>query len=223
MPVKIPVDRAIYGLARHTDSTFENDIRAYEAENAPTGKIVFYGPSYFTRWREKDYGHRPMAKDLLGASGAECVINRGFGSSCPEHQLYYYPRLIRPLAPSVLVYGAWGNWTDFGYSDEEAFELAERVVAWTRTDFPDSRVYLVAGCLEKAPFPYGVHGQFTRFNRRLSEYAATHENVFFLDPKPAFEGTDESIFADHVHYNQKGYDIYAAFFREALAAELAKF
>ena len=82
--------------------SMENAVCNYEKEPIVTDQIVFYGPSYFTRWSPK-YGMRPLREDLVGKSGAPCVINRGFGSSCPEHQLYYYPRLIRPLAPRVLV------------------------------------------------------------------------------------------------------------------------
>jgi lysophospholipase L1-like esterase len=54
-------------------------------------------------------------------------------------------------------------------------------------------------------------------------FCAEKETRHFLDPKPAFEDAPRDVFADHVHFNQKGYDIYAAFFREALKEEVAKF
>ena len=44
-------------------------------------------------WSKK-YGMIPMRDVLLGKSGKPCVINRGFGSSCAEHQLYYYHLLF---------------------------------------------------------------------------------------------------------------------------------
>ena len=83
--------------------SMEDAVREYEKEEIQTGKIVFYGPSNYTRWSAK-YGMKPMADVLLGKSGEKCVINRGFGSSCSEHQLYYYDRMVRPLKPKVLVY-----------------------------------------------------------------------------------------------------------------------
>ena len=110
------------------NDSMEQAVCEYEKEEIKTGGIVFYGPSNFTRWGEK-YGHRPLKDDLLGSSGAQCCINRGFGSSCPEHQLYYYHRMIRPLAPKVLVYSPFGNSRAFGYTTEATFELAQRVVA----------------------------------------------------------------------------------------------
>ena len=116
----------------HTDlKIFEKYAVKYEQEKMPTGQIVFYGPSYFTRWGE-GWGHRPLREDLLGAGGTPCCINRGIGGSCPEHQLYYYDRIVRPLAPKVLVYGSWGNIGYLGYTNEEAIALAERVVAYAR-------------------------------------------------------------------------------------------
>ena len=154
-------------------------------------------------------------------------VNRGFGSSCPEHQLYYYSRLIKPLAPSVLVYSPWGNWDSFGYSAEESWELAERVVVWTQTDFPGCRVYLLGGSWGRDLPDYRVHYTMQDFDALMRRYAETHDEVFFIDPKPAFEGygrgEDTSIYSDHVHFNQKGYDMYRDFFRDVLKDELAKF
>jgi hypothetical protein len=109
------------------NESLENQVLRYEAEQAPQGKIVFYGPSNFTRWSTR-FGMKPMQEVLLGQSGAPCAINRGFGSSCAEHQLYYYPRMVRPLAPSVLVYSTMGNMGPFGYSLEETWMLEERVI-----------------------------------------------------------------------------------------------
>ena len=84
------------------NTSLEKEVARYEAENAEKGQIVFYGPSYFTRWSER-YGNVELRDVILGKSGAKCCLNRGFGSSCPEQQLYYYPRMVRALeAASIL-------------------------------------------------------------------------------------------------------------------------
>ena len=95
MPVKVGLNHI-----EIWDEYMEPAIAAYEQEPQHQGQIVFYGPSYFTRWSTK-YGMKPLRECLLGASGAPCAVNRGFGSSCAEQQLYYYPRAIRPLNPKV--------------------------------------------------------------------------------------------------------------------------
>ena len=103
--------------------SMEDQVRAYEKEPLHKGQIVFYGPSYFTRW-SKRFGMIPMRDSLPGKSGAPCVVNRGFGSSCAEHQLYYYPRMVRPLEPKVLVYSSYGNGSSFGDTDEARWKIA---------------------------------------------------------------------------------------------------
>lgn len=201
--------------------SMEQAVQAYEKEPTVTDQIVFYGPSYFTRWAPK-YGMRPLREDIVGAGGAPCVINRGFGSSCPEHQLYYYARLIHPLAPRVLVYHSHGNSASFGYTLEEEWELAQRVIVWTMTDFPDTRIYLVGvNPCKNMDEAYGRTRE--TYNGWLRAFAETHENCFFIDPVTYPPLLRQDIYTDQVHFNQEGYDLFGEFFREALKDELAQY
>jgi hypothetical protein len=216
MPVKV----GLQYIEIWKDS-MENAVLAYEKEPVITDQIVFYGPSYFTRWSPK-YGMRPLREDIVGASGAPCVINRGFGSSCPEHQLYYYSRLIRPLAPRVLVYHSHGNSAAFGYTLEEEWELAQRVIAWTMTDFPNTRIYLVG--VNPGKNMDEKHAQTREtYNGWLRAFADAHENCFFIDPMTYPPLLRQDIYTDLVHFNQEGYDLYGEFFRDALKDELAQY
>ena len=45
--------------------SMEDEVLAYEAEPQEKGQIVFYGPSYFTRWGTR-FGMKPMRDVLLG-------------------------------------------------------------------------------------------------------------------------------------------------------------
>ena len=201
--------------------SMEQAVQTYEKEPTVTDQIVFYGPSYFTRWAPK-YGMRPLREDIVGASGAPCVINRGFGSSCPEHQLYYYARLIHPLAPRVLVYHSHGNSASFGYTLEEEWELAQRVIVWTMTDFPDTHIYLVGvNPCKNMDEAYGRTRE--TYNGWLRAFAETHENCFFIDPVTYPPLLRQDIYTDQVHFNQEGYDLFGEFFREALKDELAQY
>lgn len=217
MPVKV-------GL-KHIEiwnSNLEKEVCRYEQEPVVKGQIVFYGPSNFTRWSAK-WGMTPLREAIVGKSGAPCCINRGFGSSCPEHQLYYYHRMIRPLAPKVLVYSPFGNSRAFGYTTEETFELAQRVVAYTQTDFPECRVYL-CGALYHKKFMEGYDEAAAKFDALLADFAAKTPNCFYLNEKSCAELRRDDIFVeDGVHYNQEGYHIYADFFRKALKEELDQF
>ena len=203
-------------------SSMENAVCTYEQEPIIKDQIVFYGPSYFTRWSTK-YGMTPMREVLRGASGAECVINRGFGSSCAEHQLYYYPRMIRPLCPRVLVYSSYANGGSFGYTPEESWELAQRVIGYAMVDFPGIRIYLCGQNAQRDPKEESVRKAqlYDSFQR---EFVASHENCFFIDTAACPELANKDNFVpDGVHYNQHGYDLYADFFRRELAGELAQY
>jgi hypothetical protein len=218
MPVKV-------GL-KHIEiwnDTLENTVLRYEEEPIVEDQIVFYGPSNFTRWAPK-YGMRPLREDILGASGAPCVINRGFGSSCTEHQLYYYDRLVRPLKPRVLVYSpGFGNGKAFGYTLEEIWELAQRVILYAKTDFPALRIYL-CGAQRKRDETEEHLKDVAWFDERLREFAEEIPDCTYVDVMGYQPLNREDIYVkDGVHYSQEGYDIYGAFFRDVLKNELEQY
>ncbi|MBQ8254261.1 MAG: hypothetical protein IJY94_02005 [Clostridia bacterium] len=217
MPIKV-------GL-RHIEiwnDSMEDAVRECEKEPINKGQIVFYGPSYFTRWSTK-WGNKPLCETVLGKSGTQCCINRGFGSSCPEHQLYYYPRMIRPLEPKVLVYASTGNSDAFGYTNEEAWELAQRVIAYTLTDFPEAEVYLMSStrCRDITEAQIKDRREYNSF---LKEFAEKTPRCHYLDVFDYEPMTANDIYiADGVHFNPRGYELFADFFNESLKDELAKY
>lgn len=218
MPVKVGL-KYIEGWKE----SMEDEVLAYEQEPVVKGQIVCYGPSNFTRWSKK-WGNTPIAEMLPGKSGKPCVINRGFGSSCAEHQLYYYHRMIRPLEPKVLVYACAGNGASWGYTDEELWELGQRVIAYARTDFPDIRIYL---CGPKASIRTDekAYQKISEFSNWMKEFAEATPNCFFIDilNHPYMAGRKDIFIEDGVHFNKEGYELYAKIFREALAEELDKY
>lgn len=202
--------------------SMEDEVLAYEQEPLHKGQIVFYGPSYFTRW-SKRFDMIPMREALSGKSGQPCLVNRGFGSSCAEHQLYYYPRMIRPLAPKVLVYTSQANGPSFGYSDEESWELAQRVIAYARTDFPGIRIYIVGAHPSRDMTEVDLEKKRS-YNSAVKAFAESTPDCFFLDVLEYEPLKRKDIYVeDGVHFNQEGYHLYAEFYKEALKEELARF
>jgi len=203
---------------------FDDTAAAFAAQNAEKGQIVFYGPSNFTRWNG-NYNSCNLEEDIRGASGKKCCINRGFGGSGAEQQLYYYDRMVRPLEPKVLVYAGYGN--SPGYTNEEIWEICQRVIAWAKADFPDIHIYL---CGPKINLNSTEEGKALRveFNEWLREFAENNENVGFIDtinyePFLDRELVKDIFVEDNVHFNDKGYKLYEALFKEALKDELARF
>ena len=217
MPVKV----GLQYIEQWKDS-MENYVRRYEQEPVVKDQIVFYGPSYYTRWSER-WEHRPLREELVGKSGAACCINRGFGSSNAEHQLYYYHRMIRPLKPNVLVYCCHGNHAMYGYSVEECWELGQRVIAYAMNDFPELRVYI-----QSAHPGIGISNEEIterrRFNSYVREFAETTPGCFYVDVFERQELWDPGLFvSDNVHFNYDGYKLYGNVWREALKNELEKY
>ena len=205
------------------NESIEDRIFKYDKEPIEKGKIVFYGPSNFTRW-SIDYGNVPLSETVLGKSGKQCCINRGFGSSCTEHHLYYYPRVVRPLEPKVLVYApGYGNAKGFGYTSEEIWNLGQRVIEYAMTDFPDLRVYICGLNLYRDRNKPNI-GPKEEYDNWLREYAHNTPNCFYVDITNYKPLQRDDIFAeDGVHFNNLGYEIYADLFREVLKDELAKY
>ncbi len=201
------------------NTDLEKQVQLYEAENAAPGQIVFYGPSNFTRWSTK-YKMTPLREVLLGKSGNPCCVNRGFGSTCAEHHLYYYPRMVKALEPKVLVYApGCGNGLSFGYTAEELFQMAARVVLYAKEDFPDLRIYLQGINLWKS-----TKEPYQKTDALLRELAQEVPGCTYLDIT-AYEPlhrTDIYV-ADNVHYNQEGYQLYGDFYKEVLKHELDQF
>ena len=217
MPVKVGLQ-----IIEKWKESLEEQVLAYEQETVEQGKIVFYGPSYFTRWSQK-FGMMPLKEVLVGESGQPCCVNRGFGSSCAEHHLYYYPRMVRALAPKVLVYASHGNGGSFGYSNEETWELAQRVIQYALTDFPDIHIYLTSAHPTKNMSDEEIEGKRT-YNKWVKEFAentprCSYVDVFEYEPLRA----KDNFIDDGVHFNAKGYQIYGEFFKEILKDELIKY
>ena len=69
--------------------SMENKILEYEKEEIIKGQIVFLRTVEFHPLGSLPQKHTSQREALLGASGKQCCINRGFGSSTTEHHLYY--------------------------------------------------------------------------------------------------------------------------------------
>ncbi|MBQ9393534.1 MAG: hypothetical protein IJU18_06050 [Oscillospiraceae bacterium] len=208
----------------------EKEVLNYEAQEIVTGKILFYGDSGFTRWSAR-FGNRPMEEDLAAADGSVAVVNHGFGTSTAEEQLYYYDRLVRPWKPRVLVNKCHGNDWDQGYSPAEILFLQSRLFEYARRDMPGIRIFVCDGfpCIKNRESVSNLHAQEQEYNALLADYCRRHDDVtllshwssplFFVDPERVgeYDNLREDVFIeDKVHYNQKGYDLYAKFFRDAL-------
>ena len=203
--------------------SLENQVLAYEQEPVCKGEIVFYGSSKFKRWASQKYGNPNLREVIVGKSGAPCCINRGFGSSSAEHQLYYYHRMVKPLEPRVMVYCCHGNHTTYGYSNDECAELGSRVVAYALNDFPNLRVYLCSALPGRNMSDEDVADR-RYFNSLMKNIADSDSRCRYLDIFEHEELWNSDVFvADGVHFTNEGYGLFANVIRTALKEELENY
>ena len=111
----------------------------------------------------------------------------------------------------------------FGYTDEEGWELAQRVIAWAKTDFPGIRIY-IEGAHPTRDEDAERQARKQAYNETIKAFAEANEDVFFLDLYDNPEFLRKDIFVeDGVHFNEHGYQLYAQLYRKVLDKELAAY
>ena len=208
----------------------EKEVLAYEQQPIVEGKILLYGNSGFTRWRDgNEYGFIPASEEIRRKDGSLAVVNHGIGTSTTEELLYYYPRLVRPWKPEALVLLSYANNPSAGYSPSEVMALHQRICEYARTDFPGIRLFIcdVRPLFSQADnLSWRVNVQ--NFNKMLKIYAAEHDDVTLIEHSKCPDFFEEGCMGDYskprrdifvddlVHLNQDGYTMYGRFMRQAL-------
>ena len=207
----------------------EESILAFEEQPIVKGKILFYGSSTFTRWKERY--HNPNLEDVIRMKdGSQACVNHGFGSCTAEEMLYYYPRAVRPWEPRALVLFSFGNDHGYGYSPAEVMDLLARVMEYARTDFPGIRLFLcnIRPSLSQLEKPPETRRAYAEYDRMAAEFCAAHGDVTFVDNYACtgffeeghageIERLRTDIFVkDRLHNNALGYEEYRKFFTEVL-------
>ena len=147
---------------------YEKSVQKYESRPLERGKILFYGHSLFTRCSfitQAGKDNPRLVDEVRMKDGSQAIVNHGFGTSSADDLLYYYPRLVRPYKPRVLVLATGGNDIGYGYSAKEIMEIEARVIDWAQADFPDIKIY----CFGPSP-SIKYKGQKNHATRLRDEY-----------------------------------------------------
>lgn len=124
------------------------------------------------------------------------------------------------LAPKVLVYApGLSNGLAFDYTAEELWELAQRVMVYAKTDFPDLRIYLCGLNLFKDQREISK-----KYDGWLRAFAEKFPDCRYVDVSNYEPLHRSDIFAaDGKHFNAEGYRIYGELFKEVLKEELDQY
>jgi len=157
------------------------DICSLASHDIKTGKILFYGSSFFTVW-----GYDRAAEQMERASGGKLeVINHGFGGATVDELLYFYPRLVKPYSPKMMVFRTGYNEMSQGQTPENAVFLLERLLLWAKQDNPGIRL-VVLKIFDTRHATDEFFEKIKAYNALLEERLSGWENVTVADITPFF-------------------------------------
>lgn len=179
---------------------FEAEIRAYEALPRPApGGTVFVGSSTIRLWG-------PALEREFASFRA---VNRGFGGATIAEITHYYPRLIKPLEPSRLIFYAGTNDVAEGHSaaqilqDYRAFvQTAGVPVAFVSMSIPPSRVQYTT--------------VYQEANRLIREAGYAYIDVSHCVQDASGQPREELFLEDRLHMRPEGYALWAPILRRYL-------
>lgn len=206
---------------------YDEFIETLTCRPVKSGKVLLYGSSFFTRW-----GYERAQDQLSAATGGKLdIVNHGFGGATIDELLYYYDRLVKPYAPSVVVTRTGYNDIGNNLSPEEALFLTQRLIRWLKADFPEVKIFLLPVFDAKIMTPER-YADFRRYNKLLTDYTANIENVEIFDINPFFYEKSEDIgdlsklrdvfVSDGLHLTDEAYVEMAKFFGPRLLAAINK-
>lgn len=217
--MKIPFFTAILllllaGANAQQNLLFEAEIRAFERldsiEKPAKGQILLYGSSTMRLWKT-------YQADLNGYA----VVNRGFGGSQMSDAVYYFDRVVLPLAPSwILLYEGDNDISNGRKTPEQVLEDFRQFIALVEQKLPDTKVAIFT--LRPSIAREHLMPQQRKLNRMFKKHCRKHrKNAFFVDAYKLLLGSDgrpnpEYLDADTLHLNAKGYALWAQITRDFL-------
>jgi lysophospholipase L1-like esterase len=183
---------------------YQEEIRQLEAKevtDTELPKVVFYGSSTFTLWRELEHSF-PQVQ----------AVNLGFGGSTLAACAWFFKRVVPRHQPAMVVLYAGDNDLGDGRTPEEVVLFYENLVAAIRSSLGDIPVCFVSIKLSLARLH--LRGSIEYANDCINRLVASHGSpLSFLDlyypmldersnPQPAlFE-------PDGLHLSAQGYALW---------------
>ncbi len=183
---------------------WEAEIQRLEASDRtnppPKSPIVFVGSSSIRFWKTLAQDFAPLA-----------VVNRGFGGSEVSDSVEFADRIVIPYRPRHVVMYAGGNDLHRGKTPETVFTNFQAFVGKITTALPNTRITYIS--IAPNPARWSGVDRVRAANRLVSDYAAQHPQVEFIDVFSHMLGTNglprpEIYVDDRLHMNEQGYALW---------------
>lgn len=193
-------------LDAQTARPFEPEIRAFERldslEKPARGQILLYGSSSMRLWTT-------YRDDLAGWP----VVNRGFGGSEMSDAVYYFDRVVVPLAPSwILLYEGDNDLANGGKTPEQIAADFQTFIKLVKQKLPGTKiaVYTLRPSLAREqlmPKQRAVNALFRKIARRERRVYLIDLYERLLTPEGRPNG--DYLVGDKLHLNAAGYRVWA--------------
>lgn len=179
---------------------FYDDIQAFKTKDSIDTPILFLGSSSITIWQDvNDYF--PGKK----------IINRGFGASRIEHQIYYLQEVTLDYKPNKIFFYCGENDVSAGASAEI---VADRFKTWfqlTRKYLPNVEIIYIS--MKPSPIREDIYPIMADGNNRIKTFLSNYSNTSYIDVASLMFNPDGTInmdlfLDDRLHMNKKGYAIW---------------
>lgn len=185
--------------------------QGYAQSWSDEGTILFIGSSSIRGWRT-------LQTDFPGLP----VLNAGFGGSQIIDAVYFFDRLVLPVAPHTIVMYSGSNDISVGKSPEQVFADFVAFVDAVHAVFPETRILYIS--IAPSPARWGQRFNVQRANRLIELYTQTDDRLEYIDVYTHHLGEDglprpELYISDQLHMTPVGYALWTELVRPYLMPE----
>ena len=152
------------------------------------------------------------------------VINRGFGGSQMSDAVYYFDRVVVPLAPAlILLYEGDNDLSNGKKTPEQVYADFQQFMQLIKQKLPNTRVAIYS--LRPSLARENLMPQQRQLNNLFQKYARKHrKKAFFIDVYNLLLTTEgkpngELLATDKLHLNAKGYAVWTQVTRAFLKSK----
>jgi lysophospholipase L1-like esterase len=206
-PPVAPAPREVDPFAK-----WEKAVAAIEKQltaNPPRpGAVFFAGSSSIVQW------------DLKKSFPDAAYVNVGFGGSVIADSTHFSPRILNPFKPGAVVFYAGDNDIGRGSKAEEVVADFKAFVAAVRKDNPSCRVLFIS--VKPSLARWKKFDEQKKANALIRSFCESEKGLTFVDVVPVMLGADgtpipELFVKDGLHMTPKGYEVWTAEVKKALA------
>ena len=207
----------LYGDEMGTAEFWENQIEAYEAEDAERfpdkGLILFTGSSSIRLWSTLEADMAPLG-----------VLNRGFGGAHMAHVVHFADRIIEPYQARAIVVYVGDNDIGAGKTPETVAADFRALVSQVRASQPTVPIYYLT--IKASRLRWALWPIMDETNGLIGEIAAGDPLIHVIDlSAPMIERgggekppSDLFLF-DGLHLSEEGYALWTSIVKARLSTD----